>query len=98
MGVEFEVRVFAPVAGFAERVAVVAPQHDDGVVLQPQPLKRPQQLADLCVGVADAGIVAMTQLARLLGRDAFVFGNIGVAAHLEVIRIGEVGRPVRSFV
>ena len=66
----------------AELPAVVAPKDDDGVVGKAEPVERIEELADLRVGVADAGIVAMDELAGGLAIHGTGGGNPGIGAEL----------------
>ncbi len=96
VGIEFEVGGFAPMIGLAERVAMIAEQDDDGIVFETLLLQRSEQLTDLRVGVADAGVVAVTELAGLLGRDALVFGDACVSGEFEMIGIRGLGCALGS--
>ena len=61
-----ETAVLAPEGMLAQVPAVVAPQDDNRVVAQIQPIKFVQQLANLGVGVAHTGVIAVDERAGLL--------------------------------
>lgn len=57
-----------PTAALAEQIAVVADQHDDGVVPQPQAIQTVEHGAELRVHEADAGEIAAERFAMIVGR------------------------------
>ena len=60
----FVVRVFGPDAEIAKVPSVIAPQDDDGVLLEAQSLQRGGHATDLRIDVSRAGVVAVDQLPR----------------------------------
>ena len=51
---------------------MITPEDDDGVVGETEFVQRLQQAADLCVDVADTGVVAVDQLAGPLVIERFL--------------------------
>ena len=74
---------------FAEH-AVVAPEADDGVVGLAKMVK---QAADLCIGEANRGVVAVDQPALEVGRDGASLRRVGVAAQLPEFCQTKTGVP-----
>src|SRR5688572_25854569 len=58
--------MFAPHAVIAEMPAVIAPEHDDGVVCQFEAIEFVQHASDLRIHVADRRVITMDQCPRLL--------------------------------
>ena len=68
-----------PKAMLAELPAVIAPEHDDRVVGETFFIESVKHFADLCIGVADAGIVAVAQCFREFSRDGIILRHARVS-------------------
>ena len=77
---------------------MIAPQHDDRVVGEPFFVERIQQSPDLRVGVADAGVVAVTQRLRELGGDRIARRHTRVRMDLAVRVAREFRRALRKSI
>ena len=78
----FVVVVLAPPAVVAEVPAVIAPEHDDGVRREAEPVEFVEHLAKLCVHVTHRRVIAVDEHARLIVADQPHFGNVAVLAQL----------------
>ena len=72
---------------FAEFPAMVAPQDDDGVVAQTKAIQFVEHLADLRVGIADRGVIAVLQLPGERVRHGAFLRRARISAQL--IAVGE---------
>ena len=79
-----------PEAVIAELPAVIAPEHDDGVVREAFLVERIEHLADLRVGVADARVVAVTQRLREVGGNRIFLRHAEVVVQLAVVVSGKL--------
>jgi len=94
VGVVFHVAVLAPPGVLAELPAVVAPQDNDRLVRQAQPVEFVEDATQLRVHVADGGVVAMFELARqIVGNRPD--GNAVVAAQFTAGQHGIVRSAFR---
>ena len=73
----------------AQLPAVVAPENDDGVIGKTLMVERVEQSADLGVGIADAGVVAVSQRLGKVGRNGVAFRHVGVGVQLTVVMPGK---------
>jgi hypothetical protein len=92
---DLEVRVLVPQAVLAELPAVVAPQNDDRVVGEAFFVERIKQAADLSIGEADAGVVAVAQRFGEVGGDGIARRHAGIAVQLAIRVTDEVRRAFR---
>jgi hypothetical protein len=85
---QFEVGGLAPATGFGKGIAVVAKEDHDGAIGQLLMFKSIQQTSHLCVDVAHAGIVSVSQFGHLFRGDRFVFRNGAIPGQLMMISKG----------
>ena len=71
---------------------MIAPEADDGVVGLAEMVKMVKQAADLCIGEANRGVVAMDQPTLEVDWDGAPLRRIGVAAQLPRVLPDEKGR------
>ncbi len=76
----FEERVFVPPAAFAEMIAVVADEDDDGFVPEVETVHGVHEAADLGVGLGDPGVVMCEEVHAVLVVEAVEGGFEGTAA------------------
>ena len=88
--VVLHIRVLTPQAVLAEVPTVVTPKDDDGILVEPEGFQLRHDAADLCVGVADGGVVSMAQLACEVVGHVSGGRNTAVIADLAVVHINRV--------
>ena len=93
-----EAAVLAPECMLAQVPAVVAPKYDDCVVGQAEAVELVEQLADLGVGIAHAGVIAVNQIAgRIIGERAFG-RNLGIGPQFSRCVDRFIGRILRTVI
>ena len=70
---------------------MIAPEHDDGVFREAELIERGEEFADLRVGVAHAGVVAVTQGARGGRVEVLVLRHVAVTAEFAMTVVGVLG-------
>ncbi len=90
VGVVFAVAVFAPGVVFAQLPAVIAPDDDDGIPAQVQAVQFIQHLADLRVGIAGGGVIAVFELTGQVIGDGFL-GDTVIGTHFTAGEDGVFG-------
>lgn len=94
MHIVFHVAVLSPRGVLAKLPTVVAPEDDDGVAAQIEAVELVEHASDLGIAVADAGVVAVLELAREVDRDGTGLGDALVLTHLAVVQIHGIRRRV----
>ena len=95
----FVVGVFGPDPEVAEVKAVVTPQHDDGIVGEPECVEAVDHSTDLGIDITGAGVVTVHQLARdfLVDRRGVVLvGDGKVVADFPAAFVGDLWRIFRE--
>src|SRR5690349_14533894 len=92
--------MFVPQSMISQVPSMIAPKHDDRILLYTQMLYLVEQLLDQCVGIGDTRIITMDEFLLPVGRQMITF-NVAVAVELRYVSIplhlfGFVIRNVRA--